>query len=671
MLKVNYYINQNLVTDSIINKDELSIELNFDKDDPAYRGQVSTNVWELGLGGDGNQDSAKNALAYINRGLIGGTGVFEGISFKITLEDGNAPVQTLFDGFLDLSKASITCSTISASAVETGDVDWLNNNADSFTFEYLYENDDVTNGKITRDDFVNIPYLISDIPDYLSATVAGISLFTIVTEFLDQVQTIIEKPVELPPFNLGFILTIILRIISLTILVISMIVLIIQLISTLVQFTKFHAGMYLFTLCERGSQYLGFDEFRSQSILETDDWSKVALLPEKYQQFPNKKDGLDGKIRQFSNSIIGYLTATDVDGRGYYRGTYGDYLRALKDMFNAKVFITEENGRRILRLEKLDFISEAPKYKLPPIDLSDVPYRFNSEDFISKLSVSFVSDINDKQSVNAWRGTETQVITDYKLVNNKFNLIKGVSKSVNIPFSRGKRNTKESFMERMFKEYVGFIKPIIFEQDAVLRFLKPALLYIVSRAKNALRALELLGINVPFDTNLTIPDVNLSDIASDLDDFIFRKRNALVMESDFVDTPKIIMMETSYDKFRTDDYVVKLSDRNEEVINSLNLYNCFHSFNTFVGGDYKCGEDVIKVEPNQYKIYSVSDIPFCIDDYNDVKDTNQIFFTDGITPAEIISLKWNPYKQTADIEFKIKQKYTDNLKEIIIESDGR
>jgi hypothetical protein len=659
MIKPIFKINNQIVKEPL-NYKELTLELNFDKDDPSYRGQVSTSDWELGLGDESSEDGVHNSLSYIKNGLIGGTGVFEGISFEIILENGVAAPESIFNGFLDLSKASITCSTISASAVETGDIDWLNNNADSFTFEYLYESDDVTDGKITRDDFVNIPYLISDIPDYLSATITGISLFTVVTEFLDQVQTTVEKPVELPPFNLGFILTIILRIITLTILVISMIVLIIQLISTLVQFTKFHAGMYLFTLCERGSQYLGFDEFRSQSILETDDWSKVALLPEKYQQFPNKKDGLEGKITQFSNSVIGYLTATDVDGRGYYRGTYGDYLRALKDMFNAKIIITEENGRRILRLETLDFIQQAPRYTLPPIDLKDVPYRFNSQDFISSFNISFVSDINDKQSVNAWFGTETQVITAPKLVNNQFNLIKGTSKSVQIPFSRGKRNTKESFMERMFKEYVDFIKPIIFEQDAILRFLKPALLYIVSRAKNALRALELLGINVPFDTNQTIPDINLSDIASDLDDFIFRKRNALVMESDFVSTPKVIMMETSYDKFRTDDYVVKLSDRNEEVINSLYLYENFYKVNSFVGND-----------PNQYKIYSVSDVPFCINDYNNVKDNNRILFTDGITPAEIISLKWNPYKQTADIEFKIKEKYTDNLKESIIQSDGR
>lgn len=132
------------------------------------------------------------------------------------------------------------------------------------------------------------------------------------------------------------------------------------------------------------------------------------------------------------------------------------------------------------------------------------------------------------------------------------------------------------------------------------------------------------------------------------------------MESDFVDTAKLVMLETDYDKFRTNDYVVKLNDRNEDVINSLSLYENFYKLDSFVGNN-----------PNQYKIYSVSDVPFCIDDYNDVKDTNKIFFTDGITPAEIISLKWNPYKQTADIEFKIRQKYTDNLKEIIIESDGR
>ena len=131
------------------------------------------------------------------------------------------------------------------------------------------------------------------------------------------------------------------------------------------------------------------------------------------------------------------------------------------------------------------------------------------------------------------------------------------------------------------------------------------------------------------------------------------------MEHDSVSVPKMLLMEADYNKWK-DEVFVKLDVRNDIIINALYLYKKYHFINTFVGNDH-----------NQYKIYEIDEIPFCYDDYGRVKNNNIIFDSDGVTKGEVINLKWNIYKQTASIKYKLREKYTDNLQEIIIYSDGR
>ena len=64
-------------------------------------------------------------------------------------------------------------------------------------------------------------------------------------------------------------------------------------------------------------------------------------------------------------------------------------------------------------------------------------------------------------------------------------------------------------------------------------------------------------------------------------------------------------------------------------------------------------------------------MPFCIDDYEKVKNNNIIYDSDGITSAIVLSLTWNIFSQTASVKYKVRKKYTENLVESIILSDGR
>jgi hypothetical protein len=637
MIKTKFYLNNKLIV-SPSNYQELAIELNFDKDDPNFRGEVSTNRWQLGLGDlNDDEDGTKTALSHIDGGLTGSVGVFEGIPFRIELENEPEQPKVLFDGYLDLSTADVTCSTINANAIESNGIDWLNEVVDSFDFEFLFENEDIQEGQglITRNDFVSIPYILSDVPDYKEALMISISAFVVVSELLDQIQSLVEQPVGALFANAGDILTFVLRIISIIILVVSIVALIVQIIRALVQVAKFHAGMYLFTLCQRGAEYLGL-EFKSESILEATDWRNVALLPQKYEQKNNDK-GIEDRVENFSNAVIGYLTATDVDGLGFYKGTYGNLLRDLKEMFNAKLIFKDG----VLRLEKLDYFDSSPAYVLEDVDRTNVPYRFNSEDFISNYGISFVPDDNDKQTLDKWNGSKVIVTARPNVINVKSNLIARNERKVNIPFARGRRNTRVTFVQKMINEYINFIKPIIQNNDRLIQLAQLSVNAITRKAKKFLRAIRLV---------------------------VDRKTDALVMATDFVSTPKLVMMQYDYENWQ-DKILVRLSPKNDQVLDARNIYNNFHSVNSFIGQRDNNGQ--LTGKHNQYKEYSLDEIPFCIEDYVKIRANNRILDADGITPAEVISLKWNVYKQTASITFRVNERYTTNLTETLIDSDGR
>jgi len=64
---------------------------------------------------------------------------------------------------------------------------------------------------------------------------------------------------------------------------------------------------------------------------------------------------------------------------------------------------------------------------------------------------------------------------------------------------------------------------------------------------------------------------------------------------------------------------------------------------------------------NQHLIIDAEKIDFTLDDWNEVLSNNKFKTTDGRT-GEIISLEWNFQSGIANIQYKIKQLYTKNLK---------
>ena len=172
---------------------------------------------------------------------------------------------------------------------------------------------------------------------------------------------------------------------------------------------------------------------------------------------------------------------------------------------------------------------------------------------------------------------------------------------------------------------------------------------IIKAIKKLIKAINTLpGINIKFNPS-PIKTINYTPLGELIDNRI----GMLMLENDFVSTPKMVLIDQ-----KSNDRNTKLKSTNKSVLNSVYLHNNYHFIDSF--------DKEIYSDTNQYKIYEVENVPFCYDDYQKVKENNKII--DGENEGVIDSLTWNVYEQTANITFRVNEIYTNNLETKIITS---
>jgi len=350
-MNVQFYLNDTAV-DAPANWQSLLIELNFDSDAPDAR--VTINDW------DWIRENSDTINSWIADGLTGGVGVFEGMPFRIELE-AQGSKEVLYNGYLDLSTSQIQCNQVTATAKERLGIDYINDIADSFTFEYL-------NTKIKTDAngvgilpfsdrYVYVPYVISTVPSAIEAILGAVSLITLIIELIQAERDFLKYIIGLEVFAWEDLFKIILHVAYISFLFTTILRITQDLFNAIIQPVKYHAGMKITDLCTIGSDWMGFD-FASESILELDEFADLIILPQKYNIEVN--DDIDF-IQGYTDvpSMVGFPSnqVGQQNENGYYNGTFGQLLRDLKVMFNAKVIIEDAgaSGRPTLRLERIDY----------------------------------------------------------------------------------------------------------------------------------------------------------------------------------------------------------------------------------------------------------------------------------------------------------------------------
>ena len=130
-----------------VNLGALSIQINNDTNDPDARFIVT--VPEVIFG----KDASKQINQYIEEGLNGGPGIFEGLPGSLVLREGGLELN-LVDGYIDLRDPSalFECDQVTAPLVQRGGNDWFEKAARQTTFSYLAEGLEIGDpGKRSRD----------------------------------------------------------------------------------------------------------------------------------------------------------------------------------------------------------------------------------------------------------------------------------------------------------------------------------------------------------------------------------------------------------------------------------------------------------------------------------------------------------------------------------------
>jgi len=632
MLKQRFYIDGVEVNEP--NNYALNeIELNFDKG--SDKASLSIDSWELGVGDLSNVNDAEiKSLKHLTDGLIGGVGVGEGKPFRIELENGGTP-NVLFDGYLDLWTAKYECGKITAKAVEQGRVDWLNSGVGEVSFEYL-----ASINLITEADYVLVPYVISTIPNYREAFMATITIFIITGEIFSQVEGILELTAEASnPFEASAIARLVLRIVYITTLLIALIKLTIDVFNLIIQPVKYHAGMYVNDLLRIGASFIGLTY--SSSFLQSAPLDKLLILPEKFQTKLND----DGIFK----AVQGLFTKDKTAQKGYpsFGYTVADLISAILLQFNAKLVMDGTN----LRIERQNYNLSNTLYQIPAVERTE--YTLNEADFFSNFFLKYQTDINDKNTLQEYAGTSYQVqVLPSNVINRKMVLTKRLD-AIYINFALGKRKIELTFPEKIFDTFFKIVGGAIDLLVEVINIIIDIINGIIKLLNKIIKILKKLGIDVGFVIP-TIPNIDPPNFGNLIEDRI----NMLKMETDFINVPKMILVDNNSDATNN-----KLRPENEAVLSAKFLWDNFHYLKSFVGqGDNPIG--------NQYYDYPLPKVPFTYDDYLKVKTDNRVIDTDGARTGIIRSLKWNIDEQTATGTFSIQQKYTNNLIEFKTESNG-
>lgn len=116
---------------------------------------------------------------------------------------------------------------------------------------------------------------------------------------------------------------------------------------------------------------------------------------------------------------------------------------------------------------------------------------------------------------------------------------------------------------------------------------------------------------------------------------------SLLLSSHFLTVGKVVVMNGD-----------KLANNQRDLLNARKLWDEFHFISSFV--------EVNGVH-NQFHMFKDERIPMKLDEFAQLLDNNKITDSNGIE-TYIDLVRYSPYKNTAIVNYRIKKKYTNNLK---------
>lgn len=577
-----------------INASEVEVDIQFDPDDPSSIPvvEVSSVDW-----------SAKEAAIILKH--IEDFGIHTGIPYTRTVSNDTNSL-LLIDGYLDPAgiETELECNRISnIPVIQRKKNNWLTESSKNVLFNIL-----LSNGTITTDDYVQVPYIINTIPNYTEAAIATVSSFVVLQKMIE-ISREVGKVIGGLLSGLGVIGAIIkLVLVAAWVIVVigQIIIFLIDIFDHLIQPIKYHAGMKWRRLLEAGCEHLGLT-FRS-SIFDQPKYANAIILPAKQQSFDDVRN---------ANSL-GFTVPNTMDN-GYYKKSFFDLLALTKTTFNAKIIL---NADKELIIERVDASTDPATLTLPDLPLDK--YKTNANEIIGNYEVAFLTDLSDNGTIDNYEGTVTNAITtstsdgvqDTKVIPNY--LLR------QIDLARANRKPDLTDMEErfniLFQNFPKQVNKVIDITNKVVKVRNK----IIKPITKLIKKLKVIGININFNPEPIPPLPNITTNS------IIKRIGMMSISVDFFEKDKVLTVDIASDPSLT-----KVSLDNNTIWHSESLYNEFHVTQSHaVTDEFPTG--------NQFRRYELGEFRLCLDDVIKVINNNLIFTKDGRT-AKIEEARWNDF----------------------------
>mgnify|MGYP003338922736 CR=1 FL=1 len=617
---MNFYLNNTLINPPR-NWREVGVEVNF-SDQEYHPQQITITDFEFVRE---NIDIIKNW-----------TNIFEGLPFRIeTIVPSTGATIILFDGYLDLSDgAKWSEYGITAKAKAKHSIDWLNDVADAFTWDYLH-----AQGILVDSDFTAVPYVISSIPDYNKIFTSIVSLALIANAIEKTAKDIIGEfsVVSIDPFEYGLILKLVIDIIEFIALIIGAILLLKEIFEVSIQRVKYAKGIKVKRLFEIGCSHLGLN-FHSSII--TGDYANMLILPKRFTVDPPQ---------QSTFGILGAYNTGEITQIGYPDGTFGDLIRRMKEMFNAKIIIDGND----FYLERRDFYLTTPQYTIPAIDIND-EYQLNSNESTANYIVEFQTDTSESNTITEYAGTIFQQTLNPVAIQDPFNrTLKGITE-INIDYALGKRKDGLSALENVFADGLTVIDAIVGTAVWGINLLIDGLDVLIDVINNVIDFIDAAASFFGYSFDLgTVPSIN-KIVYTPLENLITNRIGVLKLQHDYYVKDKIIII---------DDNAHLNFPLNNVLLSAKYLFNTFHIINTFAP---------VQNNPNynQYKLINYTKIPMTIEDYLKLKNNALAYDSNGNT-CRVESVRYDVWNGVADLKIRSPYVFVNNLITTYYEYDGK
>ncbi len=619
MAELNYYIN-NLLSPPPLNWQGTDIEMEFTNNSPDASIKTTNYEW---LGED-----AHKLFKWYKDGLIGGNGIFEGIPLRIETCSDN---HIVFDGCIDMTspETTFTCDIVKASCIETNRIQMLNDRVDGFSFAYLR-----SIGAITPADYLNVPYVISTIPDWLQVVILIVTFLEMIKLIKDSIETTvgyIQSAAASYPLVWAMAVYSALATASIAyslFLTLLMVNILLMMINEIVQPIKFKKVMKVLTLMQKGASYLGLG-FSSTILQGT--YKNAVIMPKKSAYYNTQVLSVDTFL---SNIFSGFTTqrkiyneAVNPNAYGYYEGTFGQLIRELEDVFNGKVVVRNN----ILYFERWDYWNNNATFTMPNQSSEapfEDPYGTNASELMSNYFISWTQDSQDENTIDQYDGMSCQMTLKPIVVSNTRNLLlKGLTEK-RLNFALAKRKLDLTTPEKVINKILD----------------------------NLAGPYALLGF---WDNTFAIN--NLPPLPANVTN---NRIGAMLLSSDFTSQQKFFIVEGAAKNWNgTLAYNIDVNNTmpgGTGFSDAFRLARDYHSaswaVNTLSSSDSY---------PNQYLTFKDKEIPLCCADFAILRDNNIINSYD-MKKGRVDSLRWNPFTETATIDFRVKEVFTKNLSQKIV-----